>query len=68
MYILSVSQGKPISEKIKEMRENGIIPLAIIGYDVEGDRFQCVAFACVDPDEVNALLSKIKLSVNFEEK
>lgn len=46
---------------IKELRENGHVPLAILSFDVAKNQFFMALLENVDKDEVNALLTQIGL-------
>jgi hypothetical protein len=58
--------GLSYEELLEAMKLTNCVPLGIIGYSVEHERFEFFVFADQDPDEVNAMLAKILLKAHFQ--
>ena len=52
-------------ELLEAMKAVNCVPLGIIGYNIEFERFEFFVFSDQNPDEVNALLEKIQLKAHF---
>ena len=59
-------QGLSYEELLEAMKLTGSVPLGILGYSVEHERFEFFVFSNQSPSEVNALLAKILLHANFQ--
>jgi hypothetical protein len=57
----------PISEFVKQLRQEGKVPLGIISYDVQGESIDIATFPDVDKDEARVILSKFGLSILINE-
>jgi hypothetical protein len=57
--------GLSYEELLEAMKMTHCVPLGILGYSVEHERFEFFVFADQSPEEVNALLAKILLKAHF---
>jgi hypothetical protein len=62
---LTKAQFQDFKEMIDVLRNSGAMPLGLIAYNVERDAFIFTAFTGIDLAEVNALLDKIHMQVEF---
>ena len=58
--------GLTYDELLEAMKLTGSVPLGILGYSVEHERFEFFVFSDQNPAEVNALLAKILLKAHFQ--
>jgi hypothetical protein len=58
-------QGLSYEELLEAMKLTHCVPLGILGYSVEHERFEFFVFSDQNPDEVNAMLAKIQLKITF---
>jgi len=57
-------QKESIEKSIERLREGGtVVPIAILSYDLEQDRFKVCILDDVNPQEASALLSKLHLEI-----
>ena len=59
-------QGLSYEELLEAMKLTNCVPLGIVGYSVEHERFEFFVFQDQDPAEVNALLATILLKAHFK--
>ena len=59
-------QGLSYEELLEAMKLTNCVPLGILGYSVEHERFEFFVFSDQNPAEVNALLAKILLKAHFQ--
>jgi hypothetical protein len=58
--------GLSYEELLEAMKLTNSVPLGVLGYNVEHERFEFFVFSDQSPEEVNALLAKILLKAHFQ--
>lgn len=66
MAQLEGPRGLTYEELLEAMKMTHCVPLGILGFSVEHERFEFFVFSDQNPNEVNALLAKILLKAEFK--
>jgi len=54
-----------VKQVLERMGRKNKVPLGVICYNMDKEELQIMLFAGVEPEEVNALLHKLKIKIQF---